>query len=95
MNASNFKIGATYSALKPYRAFNDLDGSLVEFNEERFTFVNLEKPSHVIVNDGFNEWKEKIPEHLASGDWLLVLREGKSKSSWLKIDSVSITGELI
>lgn len=95
MNASNFKIGATYSAVKPYSAFNDLDGTLVELYEERFTFVNLEKPKEVIVNDGFSEWKEKIPDHLASDEWLLVNRNGKKKSSWLKISAVVITGELI
>lgn len=76
------QIGKKYLAVSEAYSFEDLDGSLVEFQERRREFEVLTKPDKVITDDGQHKIIENLPEHLKSEDWFWVRSLETGGKSW-------------
>ncbi len=62
------QIGKKYLAVSEAYSFEDLDGSLVEFQERRREFEVLTKPDKVITDDGQHKIIENLQDHLSPED---------------------------
>jgi hypothetical protein len=82
-------VGKTYIACRPGTEF-ELDGQMVEFEEERKMITVLPKPAQVIADDGVTEEIIDIPEHLKSEDWLLVENLSTGRSHWLSLKAYTL-----
>tara|TARA_R100001591_G_scaffold15281_2_gene21692 strand:+ start:209 stop:685 length:477 start_codon:yes stop_codon:yes gene_type:complete len=76
-------VGKNYLVVRPAHSFGEIDGEIVNFEEQRTEVEVLPKPTTVIVCDGESETIEAIPEHLARDDWYAVRIVGSGKRHWL------------
>lgn len=76
-------IGGHYRVIRPAESFEDIDGSLVHFEQVEFVAEVLKKPEKVIAFDGYKKQVEPLPEHLKAPEWLLIRKLRTGRTQWL------------
>lgn len=80
---ATLEVGKKYLIIKPAHSFGEIDGELVEFEEQRTEVLVIPKPESVIMCDGETEVEEPLPEHLAKPDWYAVQNLRTNLRFWL------------
>ncbi|EKF9786328.1 hypothetical protein O1C94_000401 [Vibrio cholerae] len=72
------QVGKTYQSHRPAETI-DLDGEIIQFQGETFTFTVLPKPDEVtaVTVDIHGEERErvKLPRHLQKPEWYWIRKE--------------------
>ncbi|MFU7708735.1 hypothetical protein [Aeromonas veronii] len=76
-------VGGRYRVIRPAESVEDIDGSLVHFEQVEFVAEVLKKPEKVIAFDGFKKEVEPLPEHLKAPEWLLIRKLRTGRTQWL------------
>lgn len=76
-------VGGRYRVIRPAESVEDIDGSLVHFEQVEFVAEVLKKPEKVIAFDGFKKKVEPLPEHLNAPEWLLIRKLRTGRTQWL------------
>lgn len=84
-------VGHKYSAFQPAFSMEISDSEIIEFKEKHLTFIVLEKPTEVSVDDGQETWIEPLPKHLAQNDWYLVENIASNNQHWFHAKCYDIT----
>ncbi len=80
-------IGNHYLARGKSDPFEDLDGSLVEFESKTYRIKILPKPEKVIVDDGARKTYEPLPDHLKGEAWYSALNLETKRTMWVHHDT--------
>ena len=83
LELATLEVGKKYLIIKPAHSFGEIDGELVEFEEQRTDVVVLPKPKTVMTCDGETEVEEPLPEHLAKPEWYSVQNLRTNARFWL------------
>jgi hypothetical protein len=84
-------IGVRYLAEQKCEPFEDLDGSVVEFEPKTYRIKILPKPDTVIVNDGDQEIIEALPDHLKRDEWYSALNLDTEGTMWVHQDTYNFS----
>ncbi|WP_447830027.1 hypothetical protein [Aeromonas salmonicida] len=76
-------VGGRYRVIRLAESVEDIDGSLVHFEQVEFVAEVLKKPEKVIAFDGFKKEVEPLPEHLKAPEWLLIRKLRTGRTQWL------------
>ncbi|MFK0666589.1 hypothetical protein [Aeromonas salmonicida] len=76
-------VGGLYRVIRPAESVEDIDGSLVHFEQVEFVAEVLKKPEKVIAFDGYKKKVEPLPEHLKAPEWLLIRKLRTGRTQWL------------
>ncbi|MGN5167580.1 hypothetical protein ACTG10_19940 [Aeromonas hydrophila] len=76
-------IGGHYRVIRHAESFEDIDGSLMHFEQVEFVAEILEKPEKVMAFDGVRKVIEPLPEHLKKPEWLWIRKLRTGRRQWL------------